>query len=170
MHYDEGDTFTVTQNAIFTGVFIDDPVILHSEAYANYALLPKGVSLTADLSNQTVGYQLRVFDDGGADKNYSDSCDGSITIIAPDGCLMDISGNIETEDSYDYLWLYDGATTDAAQLYKDSGTKTLSQMNTTGTALLIRFTSDGSRNYSELDLTITLIDSSAFSILSFDSG
>lgn len=169
-HYAEGDSFTVTGNVTFTAVFTDDPVILHSEAYENYALLPKGVSLTADISGEAVGYQLRVFDDGGADSNYSDKADGSITVLAPEGCLLGISGDIVTESGYDYLWLYDGATTDAAQLYKDSGTQTISPINTTGTALTIRFSSDGSRNYSGLDLTVTILDQSMLATLSFDAG
>ncbi len=169
--YNENDSFTVNSDVTFTAVFEDEPVILHDdENNYDYALLPRTVAVTADLSDKSAGYQFRVFDDGGLSGNYSYYCDGSVTVSAPAGCVLSVGGSIVTGDNYDYLYIYDGASTDATLVLKDSGTKTIDPVYTTSNALTIRFAPCSYYNYEGLDLTVTLVDASSVATVSFNAG
>jgi hypothetical protein len=101
-----------------------------------------------------------VYDNGGSAGNYSNSADGSLTIY-PDtpGSAVNITGTSTTENSYDYFYVYDGETTAATLLGTYTGNA--QAVNHTSThasgALTIRLDSDGSVQYSGVDLAVTCI-------------
>ena len=174
--YAEGDPFNVTGAVTFTAVLEDEPVVLHGEAgtsyanYANYALFPKSTSVTADLTSADPGYLLWVFDNGGVNGNYANNCDGSITVLAPDGCILQISSDVNTEGSCDFLYVYDGDSTSATSLGSFSGTNGTGKLYSTGSAVTVRFTSDGGVNRRGIDMKITVTTPSSLVTVSFDPG
>ena len=174
--YAEGDPFTVTGAATFTAVLEDEPVVLHGEAgtsyanYANYALFPKSTSVTADLTSADPGYLLWVFDNGGVNGNYANNCDGSITVLAPEGCILQISSDVNTEGSCDFLYVYDGDSTSVTSLGSFSGTNGTGKLYSTGNAVTVRFTSDGGVNRRGIDMKITVTTPSSLVTVSFDPG
>ncbi len=54
---------------------------------------------------------FKVYDDGGKDNNFSNSCNGYLVLNAPDGSVLRLSGNITTDYS-NQLTVYDGADCD----------------------------------------------------------
>ena len=182
--YNEGDTFTLTGDTLFTALFEDDPVVLHGEAgtsyanYENYSLLPKNTSVTADLTGESEGYVLWVFDNGGVNGNYSNDCNGSLTVLVPEGCIMQITSDVSTELSCDYLYVYDrdllyiydsdGTTLLGGNAY--SGSFTLTDLQTTSNTLKVKFTSDSANCRAGFVLNVMVVDPSTLITVSFDAG
>ena len=93
-----------------------------------------------------------IYDDGGASGNYSNSFDGWAVISAPQGVTITLTGNYNTEQGYDRIWIYDWdahdsqAGTPASQsgntLVNDvSGSGNINVSSSTGW-LCIHFTTD----------------------------
>ena len=106
---------------------------------------------------------FKVYDDGGAEERYSISSDGYLLITAPEGYVLQLTGTVQTETSYDYLTVYDGTTTEAAVLRENlwslpsSGDLTdIGSIISTGSSILLYFHSDGGSNYEGLNLDVTL--------------
>ena len=107
---------------------------------------------------------FKVYDDGGSGGNYSYSCDGTLTLTAPEGYVLQLSGNITTEKNFDNLIVYDGSTASGTKLLdamssSSSGTATAIQtVTSTCQSMTLYFKSDASgNNYAGLDLTVTLV-------------
>ena len=100
-----------------------------------------------------------LYDDGGPDGNYSNSCDVTV-ILQPEvaGNAITIQGTSTTESTYDYLRIYDGAGTSGTMLgeYTGSGLTVPLLTSTTG-PLTIHFSSDGSVPYAGFALTVSCI-------------
>ncbi|MBR3066774.1 MAG: hypothetical protein IKG77_03400, partial [Prevotella sp.] len=105
---------------------------------------------------------FKVYDDGGKDGNYSNRCDGTLTLTAPEGYLLQLSGSITTE-TYDKLTVYDGSSTSGTMLLNavsstSSGTQTaITTVASSGQSLTLYFKSDGNENYAGLDLTVNVL-------------
>ena len=174
--YAAGDPFTLAGNVTFTAVIEDEPVILHGEEgtsyshYENYALLPKSTNVTADLTGEQEGYLLWVFDDGGVNGNYANGVDGSITVLAPDGCILQVTSDVGTELGCDYLYVYDGASVSSDLIGRFSGSYGTGKLYSTGSAVTIRFTSDGGINRRGIDMKITITRPESLVTISFDPG
>ena len=114
---------------------------------------------------------FKVFDNGGKGRIYSPSCDGTLTLTAPTGYVLQLSGNITTEEDEDYLTVYDGNSNQADVLIdqvSSSASGTLTDIPTvisTGQSITLYFYSDNSvsdiSEYDGLDLTVSLISSTA---------
>ena len=130
-----------------------------------YVNMPKTGTNTLTLSDASVT-TFKVYDDGGKSDNYSKKCAGTLTLTAPEGYVLQLSGNITTENNYDYLTVYDGSTTSGTKLLDavsstGSGTQTdITTVTSTGQSMTIYFHSNGNTNYAGLDLTVTLISAS----------
>jgi len=105
---------------------------------------------------------FKVYDDGGAGGNYSDGCDGTLILTAPEGYLLELAGSITTDYwDKDKLTVFDGADNNASTLLNEvsgAGTKTITPVTSTGQSMTLYFHSDGNTNFSGLDLTVTLIN------------
>ena len=136
-----------------------------------YVNMPSGSGTNMlTLSDATVT-TFKVYDDGGASGNYSDNCSGTLTLTAPTGYVLQLSGSITTERSYDKLTVYDGsvdtATTsllDGVSSTRDGEETAITTVRSSGQSMTLYFSSDGSINYAGLDLTVTLIKLNAHSI------
>lgn len=80
-----------------------------------------------------------IYDDGGPSGNYSNSFQGWVVLTTNAGATITLTGNYNTENSYDYLSIYDGET----QILRVCGTNSLNVVATSGT-LKIHFSTDGS--------------------------
>jgi len=126
-------TLTVTNRNGLTETVTKHNYITVSEIY----LMQNGTVTTCD---------AMFYDDGGPDGNYRDRKDYTMTFI-PTGPSRKISAEFlcfETEAGFDYLYIYDGATTSAPQIGRYDGTNspdTVTATNADG-ALTFRFNSD----------------------------
>ena len=109
---------------------------------------------------------FKIYDDGGAGERYSNNCDGTLTLTAPEGYVLQLSGSIRTENTRDNLTVYDGSDNsgtvliDALFSYSNNTERTIPTVNSTGQSLTLYFYSDGSDNFAGLDLTATLVSTS----------
>lgn len=106
---------------------------------------------------------FKVYDNGGAEGAYSNGCDGSLVLTAPEGCKLQLTGTVLTESyELDRLSVYDGDNTEGfpiIQIYSPSQDEVvdLSTITSTGRSLTPNFESDQSVVNAGLDLTVTVI-------------
>ena len=164
---------TVTENALIahelTGdaaVYIysgdDNTVENNLDAFVN---MPKTGESTYNIpANVSL---FKVYDDGGQGWRYSPGCDGTLTLTAPEGYLLQLSGNIKTEKDVDYLTVYDGSNDQADKLIdqvssSDNDTETaIPTVISTGNVMTLNFCSNNSGNdkteFDGLNLTVRLV-------------
>ena len=168
--YNENDAFTADSDVTFTAKVQEPPVVFGDDETGWYSNMPVTGTTTADLSDKDAGFELHVYDDGGADANYSSYCNGTLRIVAPERCMLRFSGSGTTENSYDYLRLYDGDTNKVLGNDKNTGSFAINSAMTSGNVLKLYFYSDSSVVKTGFDLTVTVVDTSSLISLSFDPG
>ena len=98
-----------------------------------------------------------IYDDGGLDNNYSNSCQSTLVILPGQAnSVVSISGTSYTEGSYDYLYIYDGIGTEGDVLWTDydvSASQTFGPFMSD--AITIVFHSDVSVNYSGFEINVS---------------
>ena len=147
-------TFTMpASNVTVAPVFTTDLTSL-------YINMPRTGTVNATIPAGVTSF--KVYDDGGASGNYSYNCDGTLVLIAPTGYLLQLSGNITTDEQHEYLNVYDGNTTSATKLLgpvssPSNGTAIdITTVTSTANYMTLCFKSDGALNYAGLDLTVTV--------------
>jgi PKD repeat protein len=88
------------------------------------------------------------YDNGGPNNDYSSNQELTMTILpATEGGIIEVTfESFETENNYDFLYIYDGPNTSSTQIGQYSGSNapgTVTATNAEG-ALTFRFSSDGS--------------------------
>lgn len=84
------------------------------------------------------------YDTGGASANYSDD-ERKLWLFQPSGGATSVSMNFSSfnlENNYDYLFIYDGNSTNSPLIGKYTSTVSPGSINSTGANLLIEFRSD----------------------------
>jgi hypothetical protein len=132
-----------------------------------YVNMPAESTATVEMPAGVSSFKL--YDDGGADGNYSQYCRSAIILKAPDDCVLQLTGTI-TADVGDKLIVYDGATRSAPEILNtmsgsDGGTTDIGRVIITGQNMLIAFDSYYGHPYSGLDLTVTVVDKTAEHII-----
>ena len=132
-----------------------DVTLIITDAEGNSETMTKSnyihVAESITLQNGTVTTCSGLFyDSGGADSNYGNQLDYTMTFYpGSDGAKIKVAfSSFETENNYDYLYIYDGTSTSATQIGSYCGTNspgTVTATNADG-ALTFRFTSDQSVN------------------------
>ena len=159
-------TFTMPYaNVTVTPKFVTE-ITAEAGAYIN---MPRGNSTydedgnVSGVENETRKITLssavksfHLYDDGGKDGNYSDNCNGSLAITAPEGTVIQVTGSIETQSNIDYLNIYDGLLESGNKLYNNSGKDNNISITSSGNTMLIKFTSDVSVQKSGLDLVVSI--------------
>ena len=126
--------------------------------------MPKTGSKSATIPTGIQSF--KVYDDGGATGNYSDNCNGTLVLTAPAGYVLQLSGNITTQSSWDYLYVYDGTDNSGTPLLNhvsstsDGITTAITPVVSSGQSMTLYFHSNSTDNYAGLDLTVTLINAS----------
>ena len=107
--------------------------------------------------NNTYTLNSGTITDHGLSADYDNYADGYTTIYPlSSGSMIQLNGTLDTESSYDYLYIYDGETTSGTLLYEGSGDQTLGPITSSDIsgALTIKFTSDVSNVSSGFELFI----------------
>ena len=100
---------------------------------------------------------FKVYDDGGKNEKYSDNANGTLSLVAPEGMQLMISGTMKTEGC-DEITILDGEYGYETLFGTTGGEQDIDPVVSTLGGLMIRFESDGSVVYSGLDLTVTVVD------------
>ena len=166
-NYNEGDRYTVNGDVTFTAVLNELPILI-DDGEGNYHIdLPAKEYVPCSLADRSNGFSFRLYDNGGAGGYYSNSCNGGITLTAPENYQFFVSGSGQTENNYDYLYIYDS---DETQIGQYCGTFTVSQLSTSGNSVKIAFTSDNSSTRSGVDLTVMIYNPATRRTLSLAPG
>ena len=154
-------TFTMPRSAVTVTPTFTDTWTAEGGFFIN---MPKaGTKL---ITIPTGMQSFKIYDDGGATGNYSYNCDGTLTLTAPEGYVLQLSGSIRTENTRDNLTVYDGSDNsgtvliDALYSYSNNSERAIPTVNSTGQSLTLYFYSDGSDNFAGLDLTVMLVSTS----------
>lgn len=107
---------------------------------------------------------FKVYDDGGRDGDYSYDCNGTLTLTAPQGYTLQLSGTCRNSGSKNAFYVYDGIGTNGDALvngvHATGGSSLNVSANSTSQSLTLRFvTSDYEALCPGLDLTVRVYDS-----------
>ena len=156
----QGDFFlkSITVETATSGEGSDEPVVIDSDGSS--INMPKTGTAEYTIAEGVTSFDI--YDDGGAEGEYSSDCDGAVILTAPEGCMLQLSGTITSENGADYLVVFDGTSTgDNMLLYtysNDNGETTdIGTVATTGESMRILFYSDDYGNYDGLNLTVTVV-------------
>ena len=150
-------TSTETNPTVFyntAGTFGVRLTVTNADGESNTKYLPHYITASEsyNMQNGTITTcDAMFYDDGGPNANYGDNKDFTLTFL-PDteGGIIEVTfQSFETENNYDWLYIYDGTSTSAPQIGSHhSGSDnpgTVTATNAQG-ALTFRFTSDSSVN------------------------
>ena len=168
IHITEGGkyTLTITGMGSYAGSkFIDFEVIsigfkkdTNGDDYIN---MPKNGIYDADIPEGVSSF--KVYDDGGAKAQYSNSYDGGLVLTAPDHYVLQLTGTVTAEvqvnNPLDYLMVYDGGSTSAQKIgdkYGSESGENIGTLISSGKQMTLTFHSDVSGQRDGLDLTATL--------------
>ena len=100
---------------------------------------------------------FNVYDDGGAEGNYSINCNGNLLLTAPEGKVLRLTGRVEAT-SYAYLYAYNGSDDDARKFFGYPGEYDVPRKLSSNRNLFLNFFSIGGDAANGLFLTITVVD------------
>ena len=149
-------TLTITANSPYSG----------SQSF-NFTVMDANMPKTGTKTiNIPAGVQsFKVYDDGGKDGDYSLNCNGYLVLTAPEGYVLQLSGNIQTDGNWgDWFWAYNGTKTSDPMLLSankspDGGTQTtINTVTSTGQSMMLRFDSNSGGTAAGLDLTVTVVN------------
>ena len=166
--YEAGDGYTVTGNASFTAVLTDNIMTLSSDGEGGYFVnMPQTESYTLDISDQSVGFSFKLYDNGGSNYYYSDNCDGTLLITAPHGTVLFVSGSGEIEKIYDWLIFYEGDSATVLGEDKYNGSFSIDGLLTAGNELKVCFHSDEMSVRDGFALSVAVADPALIPTLTF---
>ena len=151
----------------------EDPAIAVGTAGHYYVNMPSGsgtVTNSLEITTQDITDgkgTFKVYDNGGKGGQYSTNCTGILVLTAPQNYVIQLSGDIYTETSYDKLTVYDNNEASGTTLLNDKSSSSKGVKTSIGTiissanVMTIKFSSDGSGIYDGLDLTVTVVDPNA---------
>ena len=171
VYYKEAEDTEVTGNALCAHELFGDAAVFIESGDNNTVennilgyVIPKTGENTYNIPANVSSF--KVYDDGGKGRIYSPGCDGTLTLTAPEGYVLQLSGNITTEKDADYLTVYDGSSNQTDVLINQvsssvSGELTdIPTVTSTGQSMTLYFHSDNSDSdnseFDGLDLTVTL--------------
>ena len=149
-----------TDEGLQDGTYVYCVVVTYADGCVGQNACVEG--LCADIFNMPVSGTIDIttcfgmlYDDGGPDANYSNYCNG-IAVIHPglNGAMVHITGTYDVENSWDYIYIYDGESASGTAMGTYTGTGSLDVVSTVG-AITVKFTSDNSYNYSGFAFTLT---------------
>jgi len=116
---------------------------------------------------------FKVFDDGLDDEtpgNYSNNANGYLVIKAPAGNLLKVTGSINTENGWDYLYVYDGYVGSDILLNGESGIYGIDELSSTGTFITLYFHSDEGVSNSGFELTVSFVEAATQHVITLNSA
>lgn len=118
---------------------------------------------------------FKIYDNGGSSDNYTDSCDASLNLVAPEGYNLRLTGTVTTEasptDVYDYLQIYNGIATVEKYSTSSNSPVSVGTITSVNRVMSLTFHSDGSVNAAGLDLTAEVLgDAHTVTVASVSNG
>ena len=166
--YAPGDHYLAGADTTLTAVFNELPILNDDGQGGKYILMPDWENVAFSLADQSNGFTIHFYDNGGPNDYYTNNCNGSMTLTAPDNYRFSVSGTGSTESGCDILSVYDSDGTTLLGSY--SGRFTVDRFTTGGNTLKISFGSDSSSYSSGFDLTVRIYDPATERTLSFAPG
>ena len=126
--------------------------------------MPKTGSATVNAASLIGVSSFKVYDDGGRDGNYSQGCDGTLTLIAPSGYRLRLEGKVMNRGNGNAFYVYDGTGTGGTALINGVTPSSYYisidvSASSTGTSLTLRMvTSTNEAPEVGLDLTVYVSD------------
>ena len=168
--YAAGESYSVEGAANFTAL-LNVPQALFADGDEWYVNMTANALIAVDLGDKEAGFSFKVYDDGGSEREYSNSQSSAVIIAAPAGCVLGVEAICQTESSsWDYLSFFEGDGITPIGSEKYGGALSVSGLISTGGLLRIRFIADSSTNNSGFALTVTVIDASTVKTISFNAG
>lgn len=143
-----------------------EPVVT-DDASTLYVCVPKTGSRTIQIDPHWNLTGLKIHDDGGPKADYSANSDGTLTIMAPEGYVLQLTGIVAMDGEYegvweDYITIHDGATTAAPYMGKEHygywNGEELPLFESTGRAITIHQVSNNDISVkSGFTLTLTMV-------------
>ena len=104
---------------------------------------------------------FNLYDNGGEGEAYESNSNDTLTLNAPVGYHLIVTGSVALETRYDSLYIYDGNNTSATKLFGGSSatngsTSAIDTITSSGESLTFRFKSDDRTNYSGLNLKVSV--------------
>ena len=148
-------TFTMPGNAVTVTPTFTNTLTADGGLYIN---MPTTGTKTATIPSGVQSF--KVYDDGGKSGNYSDNCDGTLVLTAPEGYVLQLSGYIMIYNLYEnYLTVYDGSNETCTTLLDEVNEYQSANIVSTGRSMMLYFYSHNDFNASwGLDLTVTLVN------------
>jgi hypothetical protein len=143
-----------------TGISVDNDFVYPAAGHF-YVNMPATDSKTIDIP--TTIQSFKVYDNGGKAANYSNNCAGTLVLNAPEGYVLQLSGNADMFSAIDYLSVYDGQDVNGTPLIdqKNELYSSIGLVTTKSQSMTLYFWSDDSRVKSGLDLTVRVIKANA---------
>ena len=137
------------------------PVFSNDLSAANGFFVNMPATGNSSLTIPSTMTSLKVYDDGGASGDYSTNCTGSLTLTAPEGKVIVLTGSVKSvnsdEQSLAWLTVYNGTTvTETNRIGNERyGKSTGEDIGTlvSGQSMTLSFQSNASTPFSGLDLT-----------------
>lgn len=133
------------------------------------AFINMPVSGTTSITIPAGVTSFKVYDDGGSDGIYGNNVWGYLVLQAPEDFSLMVSGNVKTEQGYDYLTVYSGYMDEISScgqgcyklIDRANGTNIpVGPVVSSGNVMTLYFYSDGGVSDNGIDLTVSLIDAS----------
>ena len=157
-HSSNTATFSMPITAVSVTPVFTDNLTVDGGLYIN---MPKTGNKTVSIPSGIGSF--KVYDDGGENDLYSDNCSGTLTLTAPEGYVLRLSGSITTEQYDDKLDVYNGSTTSDSKLLDGVSSSNyweetaITTVTSSGQSMMLSFHSDNIVKYAGLDLTVTLV-------------
>jgi len=157
-------TFTMPVSAVsivptFTNIWTADGGL--------YINMPATGSRTITLP--TGMQSLKVYDDGGKYGNYSNNCSGTLTLTAPSGFVLHLSGTTKINNG-DYLTVYDGDDIHGTELAsKGSGQSEIQTVSSSGESMTLYLYSNSEFTNPGVDLTVSVAETNAAYAIGIDN-
>ena len=155
--YSDDKTVTFTMPA--SGVSVT-PSFVNNITAEGGAYINMPYDETTEISIPAGVMSFNVYDDGGQNGNYSYGAYGYLVLTAPENYTFLVTGSVHTESCCDALSIYEGSGADEDNLLLDelSGNSNLGSVASNGRVITLYFHSDGSEEYSGLNLKVSLVD------------
>ena len=143
-------------DVIVTPVFTNDLTNLYvdmSKSETKSVIIPAAVR------------SFKVYDNGGKNGNYQGYSDDILSLTAPEGFVVQVSGSMDAYNSRTYLEIYDALGTNQAKLMGkylgvEDNAVTFAPITSSGKYMSFHFRSEGNDDRSGLDLTVNLFEAS----------
>ncbi|OWV11274.1 hypothetical protein [Fibrobacter sp. UWB5] len=121
--------------------------------------MPRNVRADVNIPSGIKSFNL--YDNGGKNGRYENSSKDTLTLNAPTGFYLVVTGTIALETGCDSLYIFDGKNTSATKLFGGTSTTkgssySIPTITSSGESLTFRFKSDGTVVYSGFNLKVSV--------------